>query len=158
MFTVHTHDDSVITCLESLLTAFSGRSDKIHSMSVRIRTHGDAAQFTVTDCDDGETHTFTIAVDGTLIGSAHDPEEVAVLSALGGEPPACVHAYQTYAAAKNIWETHLGIRDIPVRPDKNLTISTEQERDACRNCHQPDASDMFHRASAQHQAAIYRTA
>lgn len=66
--------------------------------TIIVRTRGTRATFIV-QCLDGDEHRFVMTADGTLLNTHHDPDEDAVIAALGGEPHPCGQALRAYQAA-----------------------------------------------------------
>jgi hypothetical protein len=79
---------------------------------IAVRTRGPIASFTVT-CTDGAAHAFTVTLDGTVTNTHHDPDEAAVMIALGGRPNPCGQALQVLDAARTVYNARTGQSDTP---------------------------------------------
>lgn len=117
---------------------------------IRVRTRGDFATFSL-PCGDSE-HSFRADLLGTLIGSPHDPDEAAVMVALGGRPHACGCAVQALQAARISYRAAIGKEDNPAaryrRRNGWVTGDT-----ACAKC-TSYGNTIEHVNSVEHQLGI----
>lgn len=79
--------------------------------TTQVRTRGDIAHFIVA-CGD-ESHTLRMNISGEILEGAHDPDEAAVMVALGGRPHPCGCAVQAFKAATITYRAAIGREDNP---------------------------------------------
>lgn len=117
--------------------------------NISVRTRGSIARFAL-DCG-GDLHRFSISIDGTVSDSSHDPDEAAVMVALGGRPHACGCAIQAYKSALIAYKANLGLEDNPAARYRTRSgwVSGDQACDACYAY----GNTIAHVNSVEHQLA-----
>lgn len=111
-----------------------------------VRTRNDTATF-ATSCLDGTEHRFTISLDGTVTNPHHDPEEDAVIEALGGALHPCGTLGRAYTAARVCFDALTGTHDVPGLKKTQRRGWTDGT--TCPSC----TRDARHLATPVHQAA-----
>lgn len=117
---------------------------------ISVRTRGDLASFSLT-CGDTQ-HTFRADLNGNLIDSPHDPDEAAVMVALGGRPHACGCAVQAFKAARISYRAAIGKEDNPSARyrRRNGWVTGDVECSQCNSY----GNTIEHINSVEHQLGI----
>lgn len=118
---------------------------------VAIRTRLERAQVTVL-CANGEEHKFSLVVDGSIADYAHNADEDAVISALGGELHACAKALKAFKAANLLFDAHTGTKDVPGIRKKRFS-GQFTDGHTCSECANRNGSSIHHLMGAPHQAS-----
>lgn len=116
---------------------------------LNVRTRGEVAHFSLA-CG-GENHSFRMNVNGEIFDSTHDPDETAVMVALGGRPHICGCAIQAFKAAVISYRSAIGCEDNPAARFRRSTgwLTGEQSCDDCSHM----GNTIAHVNSIEHQLA-----
>jgi hypothetical protein len=117
---------------------------------ITVRTRGDFASFSL-PCGDTE-HSFRADLEGNLFDSAHDPDEAAVMVALGGRPHGCGCAVQALHAARISYRAAIGLEDNPSARYRRRNGWATGEA-TCQSCSSYENS-IEHVNGVEHQLSI----
>jgi hypothetical protein len=117
---------------------------------IAVRARGDFAYFSL-PCGDTE-HFFRADLDGNLFDSAHDPDEAAVMVALGGRPHGCGCAVQALHAARVSYKAAIGQEDNPLARFRRRTGWTTGAT-SCPSCSSYNNS-IEHINGVEHQLCV----